>query len=268
MRSLVCTLFVIGLITACATTKKPGDSCRAGPSTCVDATSVGTCRAFTWHVDPCRGPAGCGSGTCDQSVALKDDTCGTLGLEACSLDGKELLRCDGANMVVQQACRGEHGCHRENGTPQCDVGPPQIGDACTATMGSRCSADGKQILQCSQQTHHMVLERDCLGPKGCFKNPHFHDGGMEFLACDISAGEIGKPCIGYAGVGMRIENGGEYCSTDGTELLTCKSGVYAAKTACSCTVRWDQDLAAYGVGCESNSRGYRSAAFLSLAERK
>jgi hypothetical protein len=279
-RSFARALLMVAVVTACAPKKKPGDVCRASPSdaVCTDATDLGSCRAFTWHVDPCRGPGGCASGVCDQSVAAKDDSCGVLGARACSIDGKELLRCDGANMVVERTCRGERGCYRTsaNATPSCDAGPAEVGDACTATMGSRCSTDGKSILQCSQQTHHMILERQCLGPKGCFKNPHFHTNGMEFLACDISVGDVGQPCIGYAGIGARIENGGSYCSTDGQELLTCQGGALVAKAPCACAVSWAADLASYGVGCEeppsgpprrTHTVGLRSAAFLSLADQ-
>lgn len=280
-RSPCCALLIVAVITACgATKKKPGDVCRASPNdaVCIDATGLGSCRAFTWHVDACRGPGGCATGVCDQSVAMVDDSCGAAGARACSVDGKQLLRCDGANMVVERACRGERGCYRAsaNATPTCDAGPAQIGDACTAMAGSRCSDDGKAILQCSPQTHHMILERHCLGPKGCFKNPHFHTNGMDYLACDISAGEVGQPCIGYAGVGARIENGGAYCSTDGKELLTCKSGVLVSQTACACVVSWAPDLASYGVACEEPPTGpgrrvhtaaHRSAAFLSLADK-
>jgi hypothetical protein len=279
-RSLSSALLVVAVVTACAAKKKPGDVCRADPNeaVCTDATHVGSCRAFTWHVDPCRGPGGCASGVCDQSIAAADDSCGVLGARACSADGKQLLRCDGSSMVVERACRGERGCYRTspNAAPSCDAGPAQVGDACTSTMGSRCSPDGKSILQCSQQTHHMILERHCLGPKGCFPNPHFTDR-FEYLACDVSMGDVGQPCIGYAGVGARSGSGGAYCSTDRKELLTCKDGTLVSQSSCACTVTWSADLAAWGVGCaepppsgpgrRTHSLGYRSAAYLSIAER-
>jgi hypothetical protein len=276
-RSFVCVLVVLCvLVSACTKKHKVGEACQASPSdvACVDAANLGSCRAFTWHVDPCRGPAGCASGVCDHSIAAADDSCGTEGQSACSADGKQLLRCTNGTMVVDRTCHGDKGCSRAspNAPPTCDAGPATAGDACMPTGGSRCSPDGKSILQCSSQTHHMVLERSCLGPKGCFKNPHFHDMGHEFLACDIAMGDVGGPCMGYAGIGTHIVNGGATCSTDGKHLLTCKDGVLVNQTDCTCTVTWASDLASYSLGCDDNPKSrqhsarHASAAFLSLAE--
>src|SRR6185437_7242325 len=110
LRSLSCALLVVGvLVSACTNKKKPGDACRASPNdvVCADGASVGSCRGFTWHVDPCHGPGGCASGVCDQSIAVVNDSCGVEGARACGANGAELLRCEGETMVVERTCRGE-----------------------------------------------------------------------------------------------------------------------------------------------------------------
>jgi hypothetical protein len=176
---------------------------------------------------------------CDQTVAHADDPCATDGMKACSTDGTQLLHCQNGTMVVDRMCRGEHGCSRASPSapPTCDAGPAHIGDPCTS-MGSRCSADGKAVLTCSPETHHMILERTRLGAKGCFRDAHSHLApGWGFLSCDVSQGEVGQPCFGYAGVGQQLNLATAICSTDGKELLVCSSGTLVHRFSCNCTVR-------------------------------
>jgi hypothetical protein len=188
---------------------------------------------------------------CDQTIAKADDSCAAEGMMACSTDGTELLHCRNGTMVVDRMCRGEHGCSREspNAPPTCDAGLAQIGDPCTST-GSRCSTDGKSILTCSQETHHMILDRTCRGAKGCFRDAHSHLApGWDFLSCDVSVGEAGQPCFGYTGVGQKLNLATATCSTDGKELLVCNSGTLVHRFSCNCAVHWSSDSMYYGAGC-------------------
>jgi hypothetical protein len=270
------------LVVACGRLRpSAGDSCSRGPDTasCADPTHMLSCRAFTWHLDPCRGEGGCSSTRCDQTVALKGDSCGSSGVAACSVSGEELLRCDGARMVVAKVCRGERGCYREvpGTTPICDPGLAMVGDPCEATGGGRCGSDGKSILECSPSTHTYAFQKPCLGPKGCFLDRYFGPGpfGSGYLGCDISVGEIGGPCqFGPAPHGVDLSRlGFKVCSTDHEQVLTCDDQKLVPARRCKCTVDWDKDSRVWSAGCDvPDGASYdgtlrsRSAVYLSLAE--
>jgi hypothetical protein len=270
------------LLVACGKMRAaPGDPCSSGPhdDSCVDPTHRLSCRAFTWHLDPCRGERGCSSTACDQSVALKGDSCSAFGDRACSVTGEELLRCDGAHMVVARACRGERGCYREapGTTPMCDPGLAVAGDPCEATAGGRCGSDGKSLLECSPSSHTYVFQKPCLGPKGCFQDHAFGGGpfGAGYLGCDVSVGEIGGPCqFGPAPRGVDLARlGFKVCSTDRQQVLTCDDRKLVPARRCPCTVEWDKDARAWSAGCEApaghsndGTLRSRSAVYLSLAE--
>ena len=235
--------FVLAIAAAACGERAPvaGDPCSSSPGvdSCFDPTHLLTCRAFRWHLDPCRGPKGCASGVCDRAIAAKDDSCSEIGSRACSMEGSALLRCDGYRMVPIDTCRGERGCSRESphGEPLCHRGAPQIGDECVPRGGSRCGADGKSVLQCSTSTQRMVLERTCRGPRGCFEGKDRDgasgppDPGM--LACDRSVGDVGDPCVGGP-VGA--------FSADGMRLLECKDRRLVPGKECSCIGTWDGNI--------------------------
>jgi len=210
-------------------------------------------------------------------VAEEGDLCGSAGALACSADGKALLRCDGWKMDATQTCRGERGCFREtpDAEPTCDRGPAEVGDVCEGSMGSRCAVDGKTILQCDPLTHHFVLERNCRGAKGCFDfsaeaSPEYlkrvggDRPGFRYLACDVSVGDVGEPCWGYAGVGALASGSRVFCSSDGKQELTCRDGLLLSRGSCTCTATWVPKYGSWNIGCGPDAW---SPPFLSLAER-
>lgn len=242
MRRVISAL-VVGLViflTACKSRPKAGDLC-AGPDmghgACIDPAHALSCRAFTWRLDACRGPAACtpqGEAVhCDQRVADEGDSCGD-DARACSADGTKLLQCDGARMTAVRSCRGPRGCHHDEGEPACDQGAAEIGDPCDAD-GSHCASDGHAILRCAP-SHHYVLERACPGARGCFR-------GEKDLVCDVSLGDVGATCTG---------EGGAWCSRDGKQENTCHAGSLVKEQTCRtrCGVEWSADGRGYRVICD------------------
>jgi hypothetical protein len=285
-RTLSVTWFAVVAGAACGhRAPMAGDPC-AGPARvrggyCLDAEHVLTCRAFTWHVDACRGPRGCAALQCDQSVAEEGDTCGNNGALACSPGRRELLRCTGSTMAIAQTCRGDRGCYREtpDSDPLCDVGPAEVGDACEVE-GARCGVDGKSVIGCGPTSRHYALQKSCKGPKGCFQFSAFATAEQQrekdhcsigAVACDVSVGDVGEPCGGYpewgkpclpgdhcpAGATRTESNtydGWKFCSSDGKEELDCKSGTLVHFRRCaSCTVTWAENEAHYSVACKPDA---------------
>jgi hypothetical protein len=268
---------VLVVIAACGQTREVGAPC-AGEDTLSGGACKGSalvsCREFTWHEDLCRGPRGCLDERCDQSVAERGDSCGAAGALACAVDGKELLRCDAGAMVVARECRGARGCYREgDAPPTCDVGQPEVGDACEAS-GFRCGPSGKMVIACG--SHQYSVRNNCLGDKGCFtfspsvlaEQRRKKECTAGFLACDPSVGEVGEPCGGAPQWGRpclpadrcppgttRTEasysrDGWAFCSKDGKEELGCKDGRLIAVRSCtSCSVQWEADEERYTVDC-------------------
>jgi hypothetical protein len=251
--SLVGVLLVAAA--ACTRAPKRGDSCAGGtipPSVCSDSRHVMTCRAFAWHEDPCRGPKGCLAGACDQTLGRAGDSCAMEGALACSVDRGALLRCTEGTFAAAQACRGERACHGDapDSPPVCDVGAAEPSDPCERPAMSRCSTSGKTILKCSK-SHRYEVDRECLGPKGCFKAPEYGKTlpGTAFLGCDATVGDVGQPCEGRPNA---VGNGGAFCSSDGTKLLTCRDGILVVKVACACTVTWREKQGGVGVTCRDD----------------
>ncbi len=255
------TFLVLSGLLACARKPPlPGDPCRAStPDVCEDSRHRFSCRAFTWHLDACMGPAGCTSGGCDQTIGAAGDSCGVAGALACSSDGAEMLRCGGSSLGVLHACRGDRRCHRDpaDGNLTCDRGPGEVGDPCGDAELGRCSVDGKAVLRCSFITHRLEVERACLGPRGCFVDAGFHDAGRTYLACDVGAAEPGDPCSGRRAA----------CSLDGEHAMVCdpKTHVFETGRACACSVSWSADDRFWRAGCAGAS-SCPSAPLLSVAD--
>jgi hypothetical protein len=241
LRTTFAGLCLVFLLIACKTHPKPGEVCGGrdiGHGMCADSAHVLTCRAFTWRLDACHGPVGCtpqgDEARCDQRIADEGESCGDATARACSADGTTLLRCDGSRMIGVQRCRGPRGCYRDapEAPASCDQGGAEVDDPCDAT-GNHCSADGRTILKCAP-SHRYALARTCAGPRGCFR-------AGESLVCDVSIGEVGEGCDG---------DGGSWCSRDGTQENTCRSGVLAKKQTCSrCTADWASDGKSFRILC-------------------
>jgi len=105
-----------------------GDPCSTddeGNARCVGENRRITCRAGHYEIDDCRGDEGCKStGTmlrCDQSKAQEGDPChGST--NACTLDGKSVLKCFEGKFRVTASCPGEDGCRFEEHEIHCDLG--------------------------------------------------------------------------------------------------------------------------------------------------
>jgi hypothetical protein len=243
---IACLLALAATLAAgCKPRPRPGDVC-AGPEmghgACVDLGHALTCRAFTWRLDTCHGPAGCtplGEAVrCDQRVADEGDSCAERDARACSTDGATLLQCDGARMISARRCRGPRGCHRDapDSAPACDQGYAAAGDPCDAG-GTHCASDGRAILRCAS-SHHYVVERPCPGPRGCFRAAD----APETLVCDVSSGDVGERCEA---------DGGAWCSRDGAQENTCRAGSLVKRQVCAtrCVARWSADGRSYQVAC-------------------
>jgi hypothetical protein len=91
-----------------------------GPGTyacAIDAKSRLACKDGTFAFDRfCRGQAGCRDSdvSCDQTLALLGDPCGTPGMVACAADGHSALVCTGGQFVTQRGCASQ-GCQVTEG---------------------------------------------------------------------------------------------------------------------------------------------------------
>lgn len=207
------------------TTNREGDVCSTddeGKGECSpDGKHLVRCNGGKYTFTLCRGPGGCntkdGDSTCDQSRAEVGDACGTTTGSACSLDGKQMVRCDGGKFVATEVCRGELGCHGADGKVQCDKSRAEIGDACTD--GGACSADGKQVLTCKDGK--MALRYACRGAVGC----QLEGGNVK--CAEPGLGEVGDPCDGE----------GATCTPAFDAMLDCKAGKLTLGTKCKCWVK-------------------------------
>ena len=107
--------------TPCPASEDGTAACRA------DQPLLVQCRGGKYVERDCRGPKGCyrvdNTSRCDQSVALEGDAC-QGSLPACSLDKKQLLKCESGTFRLQAHCDGPEGC---------SIGHEGI--ACDKTMG-------------------------------------------------------------------------------------------------------------------------------------
>lgn len=106
-----------------------GDSCSTdyeGHAQCGgDGKSKVTCVKGKYSVSPCRGPDGCkqqqDTAMCDISIAEIGDDCSNLksGAYACSVDKKNLLKCDGSKFAVEEKCANAKGCQMKGDKAGC-----------------------------------------------------------------------------------------------------------------------------------------------------
>lgn len=247
--AVTASLVVFGLASCSRLEPRPGEVCggaEIGAASCSDPSHMLSCRAFTWQVDPCRGPNGCSprgrTGVkCDRSLGEEGDPCDDHDSVTCASDHARLLRCDGSVMVSAEHCRGVRGCSWDEpgGAPVCDRGGVEVGDLCERN-GTHCSGDGKAVLRCAA-SHRYVTERSCRGPKGCYPSPIL---GARYLLCDVSVGDVGEPCD-------TIPEGGAACSSDGQQENICRGGALAAALACpaGCLAHWGDDGRTYRIEC-------------------
>jgi hypothetical protein len=196
-----------------------GDPCSLTGGTCsMDGKASISCVNGLAHVIQCLGPRGCHVDgdryLCDHSIANFGDAC-TEG-NACTADGKSMLKCKDGAFAMLSACGGPKACATVPGatlTVVCDGSIGKPGDVCTE--GAACTAGGKEFLTCVDGK--LVSKTPCRGPHGCeTKGDQVH--------CDQSLAIVGDPCEGEGGA----------CSVDKKALLQCKKGVYAVLQKCNC----------------------------------
>jgi len=147
----------LGILAACT-------SDRRSISLCIP----GTVGKFDEPI-PCRGPLGCHVDVCDQSIARLGDVCWMGNDDACTEDGREMLRCSGRTWSTVIACKGPSGCRPRGASDGkgtlarsfCDQSIAEAGEACVAEGTSACSGDGKALLTCNGGTFERTAT--CVG---------------------------------------------------------------------------------------------------------
>jgi hypothetical protein len=129
---------------------EPGDPCRTpGDYACTsDRANVLRCDANKMTVlNTCRGPKACSivnhaaenkvEFVCDDSIAVVGDPCDTNGEEACTMDKKSILVCNGNKFGKPKACSGPTGCTYDEKFDRyaCDQGAET--DGADASAGSK-----------------------------------------------------------------------------------------------------------------------------------
>ncbi len=137
-----------------------------------DKKAMVKCEGKHWKmIDKCLGPAGCVSSSsevsCDDSVSELAAPCVPEGDPACSVDGKQMLKCKDSKMAAHLNCRGVHACRKEGDKIDCDDSLALLGDPCVDDGDPACSVDKKSMLKC--KTKKMVESKKCKG--GCTVMP-------------------------------------------------------------------------------------------------
>jgi hypothetical protein len=177
----------------------------------------------------------------------------------CFVEGD--LRCDGAAKALvctdkswkSVDCLGAAGC-TATPTPICDESVGKSGGSCWFSNGNgvACETATNAVLACT--SGKWAQSKSCGGKRGCTVTAAV--GGVSDLSCDDSVAAVGETCDSEAIA----------CSKDGTQLLVCKSGTFAVKTACGgdkhCTVegdaarrlaRCDGSKGSVGAACEAGA---------------
>ncbi len=200
---------------------EPNSACTEGAACSADGKSMLECKDRKFVVTSnCSGPEGChpfvqGRLECDQSKGKLGDLCSGGGV-TCSLDGKDMLKCEGNKFVLDSSCRGPKGCSRSGIMVNCDRSMALAGDACEGSNAS-CVAGGKGLLECKGGKYQQTSF--CRGPKGCAAQ------GIR-IECDDSIANEGDPCTGSRGA----------CNADGTAVLECRNDKMAVAKKCHCKI--------------------------------
>lgn len=222
----VILLAVLTLAAACSSSDpeapRAGASCaEAKAGACDGPKSQLVCHNGTWTPQPCNGPEGCvlrdGKAICDMTQSQPGDVC-LLTTEdkrdACSMDGTKSLTCTNEKWAVALECTGPDKCKVEGAKAVCDQAIASVDAACPVEGNSACSADGTKALVC--KAGKFAVEADCLGANKC----RIVGGKRD---CDQTLGNVDGACL---------TEGTSVCSVDGTKLLKCTAGKFAAQADC------------------------------------
>jgi hypothetical protein len=164
------------------------------------------------------------------SLAFIVGTCGYVGWravtnigescrsDACSIDGKEWLKCDQGVLVHHQRCDGPTHCSRNDhpsGTDiRCDMTIGTAGELCIEDGSLACTTDRQSVLTC--QAGRLQPRSACRGPRGCTIT------GLK-VECDQSLVQPGDVCD---------HEGLATCSVDRGAQMVCSKGVFQSGEAC------------------------------------
>ena len=109
----------LGLL-ACNSKPKPGETCQAKSTSCVDGQSRLACIEGHYQALACHGAGGCHDTTCDTTRAAETDSCEDEGTSACSIDGSLKLICRIGRWRADQKCTGATGCTVKDKAVSCD----------------------------------------------------------------------------------------------------------------------------------------------------
>jgi hypothetical protein len=246
LRFLLPLCVVLVLLTPMAGCSKPGQDCTDTPGSCYDKASHLFCKDKKYVLESCKGPAGCNddkSLTCDSTKADVGDGCSHDGARACSVDGKNELRCRDAKFSVEWACRG--GCTLDgNGNPKC-VPTGEVGDVCRPDS-IVCDGAAKTQLDCVDGK--LAVDRTCHGDRGCETAP---GGGVR---CDRTKALDGEACK-QEGLGA--------CDPAQKYVLLCQNGKFTKSLDClgdlhcelpgNYSVRCDKSKVPVGEACTEDT---------------
>jgi hypothetical protein len=205
---------VVLVLAACK--GKPGQDCTDTPGSCQDKASHLVCLDKKYLLETCKGQNGCNDDgktlVCDNSKATVGDGCAHDGARACSVDGKNELRCRQGVFAVEWSCRG--GCTLDgNGNPKCTP-TGEVGDVCRPDS---IVCDGAQKSQLNCVDLRLAVSRTCHGARGCETAP---GGGVR---CDRTLALDGEAC--------QQEDVGA-CDPKQQYVLQCKSGKFTKTLDC------------------------------------
>jgi hypothetical protein len=207
------------VLCACSKSAKPGEACRPDQSSCKDPKTGWLCADGVILEVPCKGPEGCKAAegapvTCDVRGNAGGDPC-TGAPNVCTEDKKARVECLQKKIQIS-ACRGPEGCFLVGDRMECDRSLAMEGDPCNfITASDACSPDAKRALTCKQGK--FVTLAVCRGPAGC------KPVDMGVVACDVTKGELGDPCMPNSVT----------CSMDGKSRLACKDAKLVLAEACT-----------------------------------
>jgi hypothetical protein len=171
-RTCASSLTVVALVALAACRKDAAPTSTAEPS------------AFASHADASLADASSARGPA-AIVANAGERC-DAGAEACTADGKRMLRCDGdpnGRYVLWNACTGPTGCRApvlgEVPKPRCDRSVASIGEACAKgdENARSCAREGRDVLVCRDGTYRR--EKTCPPNMICFNG----SGGLAEAMC-------------------------------------------------------------------------------------
>jgi hypothetical protein len=133
--------------------------------------------------------------------------------ESRCLDQKTQLACDKGQFIATP-CRGPAGCAANDQGVRCDISGNQQGDACSFSDEGAASCVGGQRMVVCRSGKYVFAE--CRGAKGCAN-------AAGRAVCDTSLAADGDGCN---------KESAKACSTDGKQILSCKSGKMSSLLAC------------------------------------